>query len=330
MGARDPLLVSPVSTRRDLFRLALGLVLSAACLVYALREIEWPYFFSALQTLSPQWLLGAMLALQIGVVVRATRWWLVGSQVSWRYGLVWRAFTIGHFANQILPLRGGEAVKVVLVRRSTAISYAAILAGLAIDRLGEVVLIFTKAAALWLIWPGALELVQPWSKSGLFVLAGLALTGGALALSRRAWQPHVARIALRMVARGRAVGRELADLAQFIASISVGKVTLVLLCVAAVTAALDAGVVYCLIKACGFDLPLAASLAATLFLAAASALPAGPAGLGVYQIAFILALGLFSLTKTEALTVSIAHQAIVLVMLGLNALASYWWPAAER
>jgi len=63
-----------------------------------------------------------------------------------------------------------------------------------------------------------------------------------------------------------------------------------------------------LLRACGFSLPVTASLMVTVLTVFAAALPAAPGYLGTFQYATVLALSFFSIPKEEALGFSIvAH-----------------------
>jgi uncharacterized membrane protein YbhN (UPF0104 family) len=73
----------------------------------------------------------------------------------------------------------------------------------------------------------------------------------------------------------------------------------------------------------GFDLPFAAALVVFVAIGVGTALPAPPGMVGVFQIASVVALGLFGIPKADALAYGIllnAVQFFTLVAQGLVAL----------
>lgn len=72
---------------------------------------------------------------------------------------------------------------------------------------------------------------------------------------------------------------------------------------------------YIVILAFGFDLPFNAALMVFIFIGFATALPNAPGMVGPYQVACIIALGLFGIAKPEALAYGLVVNAIQLVTL---------------
>ena len=85
---------------------------SLACLVWALRDLTWPDLRDDIATINYGWV-----ALAGGIelcvyLTQAVRWRLVlRPVVSLKFRQAVRAIYVGLFASEILPFRGGEAVR---------------------------------------------------------------------------------------------------------------------------------------------------------------------------------------------------------------------------
>ena len=93
----------------------------------ALRESDW------------LWLLPAFVVLAIGIVLRALRWWVLFSPATRpSLGAVLEATLLGYFFNNVLPLRAGEAARIVALRRRARGSWAETGATVVLERAFDV------------------------------------------------------------------------------------------------------------------------------------------------------------------------------------------------
>ncbi|MBN1371357.1 MAG: flippase-like domain-containing protein [Anaerolineaceae bacterium] len=89
-------------------RLALGVLL----LILALEQIDWQAVGSAVMQVSPGWLLLALASFLITQLIKIMRWgWLAGLPPRPWLGRLSAAFFTGQAANILLPVRGGEVVR---------------------------------------------------------------------------------------------------------------------------------------------------------------------------------------------------------------------------
>jgi uncharacterized protein (TIRG00374 family) len=149
-----------------------------------LRQADWRY------------LAGASAALLAGLAVYAERWHgLLGPRVGRR--AAFHAANVGHALNVLVPLRAGEAARIVTLARTTVAPLSHVAASVVLERLFEQVM---RMAALG----GAVVFGLGLTVSPLTILAGFAFVGagfGALAWLARsreallvAWPPWLARL----------------------------------------------------------------------------------------------------------------------------------------
>lgn len=104
-----------MSTRRARpFLLVAGLVVTVAGIVIAVRGVALEDAADALAGARLWWLAPSLAVFVVGVWLRGLRWWALfrGARRP-PLGEVTRALLVGYFFNSILPLRAGEAARVI-------------------------------------------------------------------------------------------------------------------------------------------------------------------------------------------------------------------------
>ncbi len=116
---------------------AIGIAVSALLLWFALRDVPFAQVISALRASDlALWAL-CTVASQLIFPLRARRWRTILDPVAPRLplGPLWRATAIGMMANNVLPARAGELVRVfAIVRERRDVPWSSALASLAVDR----------------------------------------------------------------------------------------------------------------------------------------------------------------------------------------------------
>jgi uncharacterized protein (TIRG00374 family) len=104
---------------------AAALAISAILLYVDVRGVDLGTFASAIRTSDPVWILAAVAVLAGAVAVRVVRWQYLFDAPS-RPGAraATRALLVGELFNSILPLRGGDVARIVVLRRDTGASSA--------------------------------------------------------------------------------------------------------------------------------------------------------------------------------------------------------------
>ncbi len=306
--------------RRTLRRLLvlLGLAVTAVFGYLAIRNAHLDEVVDALGELDAIWLVPAALLLAVCVVLRAERWrslFAAGSRPP--FGATLSALLAGYFFNAVLPLRPGEVVRVVLLKRrvgaSAAEAGATVIVERAYDLTALLLLLFLAAPLLpdvtWLDAAAALAAV---------VGIGLAATIVVIAI----WGERPALTLIRPLARFAPVTEErleaiahsaIAGLAGLrsprVAAAAFGWTVLSWLVLVASCSALLAG----------FETGLSTGdvlLAGLLVVVATNLvliLPSSPGALGVFEAATVVALKAFGVDDSLALSYALVLHALNLL-----------------
>jgi uncharacterized protein (TIRG00374 family) len=300
--------------------IAAGITTSAGLLMYALNKLDWPEFFAAMARVDLVFVVATLPLLVAGIACRSARWSILNLHGK-HFRHYWRAATIGYLGNYILPLRGGEIARIVVLQRMIdGLGLAQASLSAVVDRAYDLLFLALLVLATWYIHGGS-TLPAGTVETTLMVLL-LALAVGIIALlSAQSWGSFAMKVASKLPERIAQMARS--ALTQMVATAAIlrrpgeGFSALVLSTLALTT---DLVAIICLFKAFEWNLPISAAITVLTFLQIGSALPAAPGYVGVWQIASIFALGLYGLNETAAIAFSVVHQLalfLLLAMLGL-------------
>ncbi len=122
--------------KKMMFSFIVGLVLSAAALYFAFRNVPINELLEYLTSINYLWVFPALIVLMISFWLRAVRWRLILE--SSRKISVWRAFhpmMIGFMINCVLPGRLGEVARPVILQQKEQVPFATGLATVAAERI---------------------------------------------------------------------------------------------------------------------------------------------------------------------------------------------------
>src|SRR3954471_8327782 len=157
------------------WRSALGIILSAALLYLAFKDISFAEVLRQVRKADVGLLALASIAGTVIFPLRAMRWRPILDPVAPNlpFGTLWRPTAIGMMINNVVPARAGEVARAFALSRSTpAVPFPAAFASLVVDRLFDaaVVLLLMFAAMLDPAFPSG---AQVFGKS----MASIALLG---------------------------------------------------------------------------------------------------------------------------------------------------------
>jgi len=132
------------------WRFLIGILISAVFLYFAIRDLKPATVWDAFRQAQYVWIVPAVALYLSALISRTARWRVILSserKISLRRLLPTMA--IGRGANNIYPLRAGEVVRVLLLRRRNNVSAAAGLASILVERTfdGLTMLLFLILAA---------------------------------------------------------------------------------------------------------------------------------------------------------------------------------------
>lgn len=297
------------------FFIIFGSLLSLVLLIYILYGLDWQAFFQAIKTISlPEVFLGG-LVIMINIAIRSLRWNLVASVALNKFKSFWQAANIGYLANMIYPARTGEVLKVVAIHKFAPLVFGRAVTSAVIDRMLDMIIvgIFT----LIVIWIHGNRIDPNIGKTviAVFILATVVLTSSVIfvdAIKKRVetwqfqakWQQGLHQWFIHAL-EGIQIFRE-------------SKNILIVLILTTSVFLLDYFWMWKIMGAFGWELPFEAGLTVGVFLLLSISIPSAPGFIGVYQMACVLALGLYGIDQTLAVAYSIVLQLITFTIMGIQ------------
>ncbi|MEO6025708.1 MAG: lysylphosphatidylglycerol synthase transmembrane domain-containing protein [Candidatus Binatia bacterium] len=304
-------------------RTIIGLVISVIALYLAMPpRSEWANVAAAFAKVRYVYVIPIALISVYSIVVRCQRWRLLLRPVGdIPLPPLMSATSIGFLCNMILPLRVGEVVRPVLLARRTAKPVSSVLASVVLERLFDMLTILLFLGLVMCLVPVSDTIRQ----SGV-VFVGLAVFAITIIVALQRQHP----LAMRLVrwALGLLPGgvRERAEAAlqSFIdglQGIGDARVLLRILAYSIYLWLVIASVFGVGFYACDLDVPtLSGALALVTIVAGAVSAPSAPGFIGTFQAGAILALGLFGISRAEAVPYSFvvwASQWLTQIVLGV-------------
>jgi uncharacterized protein (TIRG00374 family) len=292
----------------------LGLLVSLVLAYVAVRGVDVDELRTALGGIDYWMLVPAILVLALAVFIRAVRWRvMLIREPRPSTGIVTSALLIGYLFNNILPARAGEAARIVALNQRAGTSrfeaLGTVVAERALDVLVLLMLFFACAPVLpevgWI--PNALVL-----GGVVFALLALVLVAFALRGERPARLLLRPLVVLPRVSRTRTEAAA-ANLVQGFALFRRLRLALVASALTAVSWLLIALSFWlCLV---GFHLELGFEAALLIVVAVnlAMILPSGPAALGVFEAATLVALFAFGVDRSTAFSYAVVVHAVNMV-----------------
>lgn len=291
---------------------ALGIAVSALLLWYALKDVPFAQVVSALRASDlTLWAL-CTVASQLIFPLRARRWRTILDPVAPKlpFGPLWRATAIGMMANNVLPARAGELVRVfVLVRERKDVPWSAALASLAVDRVFDAlcVVLLLVVAMLAPDFPRDFLIGGRPVQSIAAVMAAVVVIsfGGLFAVAQ--WPHAMERLAVRLTgallprAKER-VGLLVHALAAGLAVVREPSRFFATFAWALVHWLMNALAFWFGFRAVGIVAPFTAALFVQGIIVIGVSVPSSPGFVGVFETAAKLALPVYGVDPVQAVT----------------------------
>lgn len=316
-------LSQPRSTRWSAGRIARWIVTGAIVvfLVIFARTIDWALAFNSMVNASP-WLLAAALVVNfVSMAIKGVRWWLfLRPAGSPSLGLAMRASLVGSGLNNVLIANGGDAARIVFVSRAAGVPSSTVLATVALERLFDpvgFVLLLVVGAQVYPLPPSLARWAVP---SQIALAAILALLMWFVYSSRdiitvtHRTTSHLGGFGAKLKAYlGAFAGstRFLTNGRRFAAALGISMLAWIGQVVLFQLAASAAHV----------EIPAAGSLVALLATNVGLLVRATPGNVGVFQVAYALAVMPFGVSRNDAIAVSLLIQTIQIVPITLVGIA---------
>jgi len=152
----------------------LGLIISVIFLYFAFRKINYTELWAALKNTQLWWLIPGLLIYFFGMVVRTWRWgYLLNPLKRVPSATLFPIIIIGYMGNNVFPLRIGEVLRSVVLKRHEEVSISGSLATIVVERIFDAVVIVGFVL---------LNLGQLTGLTGVAQLSKLVPWGGAIFL----------------------------------------------------------------------------------------------------------------------------------------------------
>src|SRR5512136_1810601 len=114
----------------------LGVLISAACLYWALQGKDFAGLWQALQNAQYLWLVPGVAVYFVGVWVRSWRWhYLLRPLKKIPTRTMFPIVCIGYMGNNIYPARAGEVLRAVILKDRQGVPVSASLATIIVERI---------------------------------------------------------------------------------------------------------------------------------------------------------------------------------------------------
>jgi glycosyltransferase 2 family protein len=291
--------------------LAAAVVVTVVFGYFAVKDVKPQQVADALDEANLWWLLPALLLLAVSLALRALRWrYLFAPETRPPFAPVTASMLVGLALNNLLPLRAGEAARIVALNRATQTSRAEILSTVALERALDVLclllLLFVALPFLPEVsWVGAAAVLA------LVVALGLAVVMVVLAF----FGARPVRAVLRPLARFRFLHPErlehVADnLVHGLAGLRRRRLAFAGVAWTTLSWVLLSFSFWLVTLCFDLDLPVVSGLLVLTAVGLSLVLPAGPASVGVFEAAVIVALGAYDVPRADALTYAIVLHAL--------------------
>jgi uncharacterized membrane protein YbhN (UPF0104 family) len=289
-------------------RALLGFAIGGAFLYLAVRHASAADMARVLGSAKAGWLALAVLVYWLELGARVIRWRALLSHTGETVGLgnTASAFIIGYAANNVLPAKLGELVRVDLISRLSGVSRMASLGTVVVERIFDLVLILLMAGTSvgLLVLPETFDLAR--LRGGMTLLG----TSAALIMIVGIWFGR--RGISRAWNLSPAMHARLANLVRGIHILAMPRQCGRVLALSLLIWGLNAVAMWLIVFALGISLSPLQTLLLMGIVGLAAVLPAPPAGLGVLQYAFTLVFELLGEPVTIGLVASVAVQAALL------------------
>ena len=159
-------------------KFTIGIVISAACVYWAMREVRPTEVWDALQQADYLGFVAVMALTLLGFWLRAFRWrWLLSTPRPLSLDALYSATMIGFMANNLFPLRFGEFVRAWVLGRREQLPKTTVFATVVVERVVDMITLLAILGIALLVHPISSE-----SEAGRLTQAGASTLVVAVAL----------------------------------------------------------------------------------------------------------------------------------------------------
>ena len=310
-----------------------GIVISVILVWLSVRGIKFQDVLNDLEEIKLSYVFLFIILMVFMQYLRSYRWGVILQplekidQVS-----LFSITSVGFLAIAAIPARIGELARPYLISRRSSIKMSSALGTIIVERILDSFTVLTMALIVLFFID-----LPPWmiKASIIFSLFALALYCFILFLIlRRDAALKFINIILNKLP-GKLANKIDSLIHHFIDGLAIitnVKLLLYLFILSAVIWLLDVLAIYILLQAFDFDLPIIASFILMIIIIIGIAIPTAPGFIGNWHYSCVLALGIFGLAKTDALSFAVVHHflsMVIVLVLGIGFLPFNKFSIAE-
>src|SRR5438270_4623510 len=315
------------------WRGALGIALSVALLWYAFHGIDWREVAIEIRRAN-LWLLLLSAVAATGIFpLRARRWRTILDPVepNLPLGALWRSTAIGMMVSNVVPARAGELARAYALSRAIPrVPFSTAFASLAVDRVFDALIVLMLMFAAMLLPsfpPGAAGTVAQLALGGVIFVVGVIIVLYMIVFfpARMIWlfELLARRVAPKFEERGRAI---LVSFANGLSVLRSPKRFIAVFWWALLHWLLNALAFWIAFEAVGIHAPFGMALFTQGIIAIGVAIPSSPGFFGAFEAFGKIALGVYGLSKTVALTWAVGFH--LLSFIPITIIGAYYFARA--
>jgi len=309
-------------SRRESGRLVLGLAISLIALALVVRGLDWSTLVQAMREADYLWLVPAAFLILVGLLLRAVRWQLLFFPPrALSVGSLLDAINIGYLVSNLFPARLGDLVRAYLIGEWEGVGKASALSTVASERFLDVL---TVILFMFLLLP-VLQLPDWALRSGSVIGLSLFLAMSVLLwLARRQHdvQRRSSAVLLRLrVPRAERWATRLTALLDSFVALRDPAIGIRVACWSLVMWLNAALAFYLVFRAFHLAVPAVAAVFTLSVIALGMGVPAAPGQIGIFEATGVVALAVFGVERSQALSVVLVLHAL---NYGLTNAAGLW------
>jgi uncharacterized protein (TIRG00374 family) len=307
-------------------QLIIGLVISIALLVLIFWNTDFNALWQAMLSAHYWYLIPSTIVTFVCMWIRAVRWQLLFTPIKRiRIHPLFSATMIGFMANNVLPARLGEFVRAYVIGRQENVAKSASFGTIVVERIfdGLILLSFLIISFVTNTTLPDLVVYSTYALGSIY-LVSLTFLVGLVVRPEQARQLLNRVLGLMSASLAERVGSLLRSFIDGLQVLRLGSRMVSILAFSVVLWVLAGLSVHIALMAFNLELPFVASLLVMSIMGFGVTIPSSPGYVGTFHASSVLALALFSISRTDALSFSIVYHASQYISITLVGLIYLW------
>ena len=297
--------------RKDTLRWVIGLAVAAIAIWWLARDFDWPAVLAALRQANYGWVLLGVAAIVATAWTRTYRWQALLQPATIPFLTALNALLIGQVANLVIPLRGGDITRAMLIGPERETGTAMALGTVALEKVWDLILLLLSGLLLLVVMPLPGWFTRSTWGTALTLVVGIPLLWAALHWRETLFQWTSRLLAILPGGWDRAILPRLRRLTDGLASIRQVDISLRAFFWTGLTWGLGALANWAVIAAFGMYSEAAALLLLVALMIGNSVVPT-PARLGIFEGITVVVLALFDIPPDTALAMGLVLHIVVM------------------